>query len=107
MNSSEFSVIVYISCSYLEPMLHVVCTGIGCYIGYTVHRYEETAEERTERMLALYKHAPKLWAAQLTRDENDDDDDDDDDDCKFRNNFTERNLLFVATFLGRLMQQVS
>ena len=43
-----------------KPMLHVVCTGIGCYIGYTVHRYEETAEERTESYQDQ-KVGPSQW----------------------------------------------
>ena len=60
-------------------MLHVVSTGVGCYIGYKVHMYEENSEERTRILLERYKHAPKLWAAQLPRDDDDDDDDDDED----------------------------
>ncbi len=52
---------------YAEPILHVICTSVGCYIGYQVHMYEERAEERTEMLLKKYRHAPKLWAAQLTK----------------------------------------
>ena len=38
-------------CSCPEPQLHVICTSIGCYLGYLAHRYEETSEERVERLL--------------------------------------------------------
>jgi hypothetical protein len=33
-----------------------------------VHRYEETADERTERLLEEYRHAPKEWARQIKSD---------------------------------------
>ena len=34
-----------------EPQLHVACTGVACYLGYLAHRYEETSEERVQRLL--------------------------------------------------------
>ena len=46
---------------YTEPQLHLICTGIGSYVGYCAHRYEEGAEERTQLLLAKYRHAPREW----------------------------------------------
>lgn len=54
---------------YIEPILHVSCTTVGFALGYLIHRYEETAEERTERLLARYQHAPREWAEQIKKDD--------------------------------------
>lgn len=35
----------------------MICTSIGCYLGYLAHRYEETSEERVARLLERH-HAP-------------------------------------------------
>ena len=63
-------------CLYIEPLLHVTSTAIGFWIGYKMHIYEETAEERTEKLLAKYKHAPRQWVAQLKRSDCEDDTED-------------------------------
>ena len=58
---------IYNSLSMLEPILHISCTTVGFGLGYLVHRYEETAEERTEKLLARYRHAPREWAEMIKK----------------------------------------
>ena len=41
--------------------MHLILTGIGFYVGYCAHRYEEGSEERTQLLLAKYRHAPREW----------------------------------------------
>ncbi len=48
-------------CSCTEPQLHLVCTGVGFYLGYLAHNYEEGSEERTQKLLSRYRHAPREW----------------------------------------------
>lgn len=45
-----------------EPTLHLVCTGVACYLGWLAHCYEENSEERVQRLLERHRHAPKDWA---------------------------------------------
>lgn len=52
----------------LEPQLHLILTGVGCYLGYLAHRYEEGSEQRTQMLLARYRHAPREWAEQVNQD---------------------------------------
>ena len=44
--------------TYTEPMLHVVCTAVGFYVGYLAHRYEENSEERVQKLLEKHRHVP-------------------------------------------------
>lgn len=41
--------------------MHLILTGVGFYVGYCAHRYEEGSEERTQLLLAKYRHAPREW----------------------------------------------
>lgn len=41
--------------------MHIFLTGTACYLGYLAHRYEEGSEERTQKLLARYRHAPREW----------------------------------------------
>lgn len=56
-------------CVHTEPQMHLVCTGVACYLGYLAHRYEETSEERVHNLLKKYKHAPRQWAELPKRDQ--------------------------------------
>ena len=51
-----------------EPQMHLILTSVGCYLGYLAHRYEEGSEERTQMLLARYRHAPREWAEQVHQD---------------------------------------
>lgn len=48
--------------AHAEPQMHLFFTGVGFYLGYLAHRYEENSEERTKLLLAKYRHAPREWA---------------------------------------------
>ena len=50
-----------------EPGLHVACTSVGFVVGYLAHSYEERSEERTERLLEKYKHAPREWVEMTSK----------------------------------------
>ena len=54
---------------HTEPQMHLFFTGIGFYLGYLAHRYEEGSEERTERLLAKYRHAPRAWVEMVKQDD--------------------------------------
>ena len=45
--------------------MHLICTGVACYLGYLAHRYEETSEERVQKLLEKHKRAPAEWAAMV------------------------------------------
>ena len=45
-----------------EPQLHLICTGVGCYLGYLAHHYEENSEERVRLLMEKHRHAPAQWA---------------------------------------------
>ena len=49
--------------------MHLFFTGIGFYVGYLAHRYEENSEERTKLLLAKYRHAPREWAKMVKQDQ--------------------------------------
>lgn len=49
----------------IEPQLHITCTGVACFLGYLAHRYEETSEERVQRLLEKHPHAPVQWASMV------------------------------------------
>ncbi|XP_064405499.1 uncharacterized protein LOC135350580 [Halichondria panicea] len=44
-----------------KPQLHLVCTGVGFFLGYLAHNYEEGSEKRTQKLLSRYRHAPREW----------------------------------------------
>lgn len=50
-----------------KPGLHVACTSVGFVVGYLAHSYEERSEERTERLLEKYKHAPREWVEMTSK----------------------------------------
>lgn len=47
--------------NYIGPFMLLNSTAVGFTIGYFMHQYEETAEERTQLLLTKYAHAPKEW----------------------------------------------
>ncbi|KAK3741578.1 hypothetical protein QZH41_012515 [Actinostola sp. cb2023] len=47
------------------PSLHVICTGVGLYLGYLGHRFEETSEDRYKEMIKKHKNAPWYPTGQL------------------------------------------
>lgn len=49
--------------------MHLFFTGVGFYLGYLAHRYEERSEERTQLLLAKYRHAPRQWAEMVKQDQ--------------------------------------
>ena len=49
--------------------MHLLFTGVGFYVGYLAHRYEEGSEERTQLLLSKYRHAPREWAAMVKDDQ--------------------------------------
>ena len=53
---------------YTEPQMHILFTGIGFYLGYLAHRYEEGSEERTQLLLSKYRHAPREWVEMVKAD---------------------------------------
>ena len=48
-----------------DPHTHVIYTAVGFVIGYFGHHYEETSEERMQRLLETHKRAPAEWGALL------------------------------------------
>ena len=54
---------------YVEPQMHLFFTGVGFYVGYLAHRYEEGSEERTQMLLSRYRHAQREWVEKIKDDQ--------------------------------------